>query len=205
MRKVPARGSLRFLLLLVESDRRRYSKWWRHRGFRACLSYRMGHAVATSGGLCRMVALTMLVPMKILGALWSQAEISSMFRCGPGLFLPHPQGVVIANGVRAGSGVSLFQQVTLGEWDRGVPRIASRVTVFAGAKVFGDLRVGRRSFIGANAVVVRNVPAWSTAIGVPAQSRPRCRGAMPKPETSMNTCPQKQLGAACGMDVSRIA
>ncbi|HIJ70842.1 MAG TPA: hypothetical protein HPP87_05695 [Planctomycetes bacterium] len=101
-------------------------------------------------------------------------------RIGPGLQLPHPNGVVIGAGVTIGEGVTIYQQVALG--GRGkvgfkadasdYPQIGSFVTIYAGAKIIGAIKIGPGSHIGANAVVLKDVPADSVAVGVPAKINP---------------------------------
>jgi len=79
-----------------------------------------------------------------------------------------------------GDDVHLYHQVTLGGTghDRGKrhPTIGDRVVIGAGAKVLGDIELGHDCAVGANAVVVRSAPPWSTLTGIPAEARQR-RGA----------------------------
>lgn len=104
-------------------------------------------------------------------------EISLAADIGPRIKLPHPNGVVIGQGVKIGNDTTIFQQVTLGarrlgdsESGRDVyPVVGSHVTIYAGAKLIGDLKLGDRSQIGCNAVVLKDVPAGSTAVGIPAK------------------------------------
>ena len=82
--------------------------------------------------------------------------------------MPHPYGIIIHSKSRIGSGVTVMQQVTIGGKDRGenfAPVIEDGVYVGAGAKVLGAIRVGRGAVIGANAVVTRDVPSYSTVVG----------------------------------------
>jgi serine O-acetyltransferase len=67
----------------------------------------------------------------------------------------------------------IFQQVTIGANESGVPTIGGQVDFGAGAKVIGPVKIGDHALIGANAVVVCDVPAWATAVGVPARVLPR--------------------------------
>lgn len=117
---------------------------------------------------------------------WARRQLSRDYGCflqvgaqiGPGLKLPHPQGIVIGAGTRVGRNCVLYQQVTLGGARRGdfaadrYPVIGDDVVVFAGAKLLGAVRVGNGACIGANAVVIRDVPAGRTAVGVPARLLP---------------------------------
>lgn len=86
-----------------------------------------------------------------------------------GLLLPHPNGVVIHPQAEIGPNCLLFQQVTLGTGPKpGTPRLGGHVDVGAGAKILGGVVVGDHAVIGANAVVVSDVPPWGVAVGVPA-------------------------------------
>lgn len=94
--------------------------------------------------------------------------------------LPHPNGVVIGCGVIIGNDVSIFQQVTLGAERLGsggrtgeYPCIGNNVQVYAGAKVIGAVKVGDFARIGANAVVLTDVPANAVAVGIPAKFKSR--------------------------------
>lgn len=96
------------------------------------------------------------------------ADIPINTRIGGGLLLPHPSGIVIHPQVEVGINCLIFQQVTLGIGNGGVPRIGGHVDIGAGAKILGGITIGDHARIGANAVVLRDVPAGKTAIGVPA-------------------------------------
>lgn len=87
---------------------------------------------------------------------------------GPGFVLIHSNGVVINTAVRGGCDVKIEHQVTIGA-ERGLsPVLGDDVFIGAGAKVLGAIRVGSRVRIGANAVVLKDVPDDITAVGVPA-------------------------------------
>jgi serine O-acetyltransferase len=97
------------------------------------------------------------------------ADIPVTCKIAGGLLLPHPNGVVIHPDAEIGPNCLLFQQVTIGEANFGVPILEGHVDVGAGAKVLGRITVGKDAKIGANAVVLRDVPAGATAVGVPAR------------------------------------
>jgi len=88
---------------------------------------------------------------------------------GPGLVLIHSSGVVINGGVRGGSNILLEHQVTLGAERRQCPTLGSGIFIGAGAKVIGGVAVGNGAKIGANAVVVEDVPPDVTVVGIPAR------------------------------------
>jgi len=97
------------------------------------------------------------------------AEISLGTRIGGGLLLPHPNGIVIHPDATIGPNCLIFQQVTLGGGDLAAPRIGGHVDIGAGAKILGPVSIGDHAKIGANAVVLKDVPAYATAVGVPAR------------------------------------
>ena len=92
---------------------------------------------------------------------------------GPGLFIDHATGVVIGETAEVGEDVTLYHGVTLGGSGRDTgkrhPTIGDRVIIGAGAKVLGAIKIGDDSRIGANAVVVKEVPSSSVVVGVPGQ------------------------------------
>lgn len=97
------------------------------------------------------------------------ADIPLGCTIGGGLLLPHPNGVVIHADVQIGPNCLIFQQVTIGALRAGgVPRLGGHVDVGAGAKILGAIRIGDDSLVGANAVVLIDVPAGGTAVGIPA-------------------------------------
>ncbi len=92
---------------------------------------------------------------------------------GAGLFIDHGMGVVIGETAIVGDEVLLFHGVTLGGVDarpgRRHPLVGSRVVVGAGAKVLGAITIGEGAKIGAQSVVLADVPAGATAVGIPAR------------------------------------
>jgi len=88
---------------------------------------------------------------------------------GPGFVLIHSTGVVINGQVRGGRNVFIEHQVTIGAERHQSPQIGNDVFIGAGAKIIGAVTVGDGARIGANAVVVDDVPAYATVVGVPAR------------------------------------
>ena len=86
-----------------------------------------------------------------------------------GLVLPHPNGVVLHPDARIGPNCILFQQVTIGTGPKpGLPELGGHVDVGPGAKILGGIRIGDHAVIGANAVVLNDVPDGCVAVGIPA-------------------------------------
>lgn len=120
----------------------------------------------------------MRLPARLLSQLARAAtgiEIHPGARLGHRLFIDHGMGVVIGETTVVGDDVMLYHGVTLGgrSLNRGKrhPTLGDRVTVGAGAKVLGPVWVGDDVQIGANAVVVKDVPAGAVAVGIPARIR----------------------------------
>jgi serine O-acetyltransferase len=88
---------------------------------------------------------------------------------GPGLVLIHSNGIVINGRVRGGSGVLIEHQVTIGAEGRQTPVLGDHVFLGAGAKILGPVTIGDFARIGANAVVLHDVPSHCTAVGIPAR------------------------------------
>jgi serine O-acetyltransferase len=102
---------------------------------------------------------------------------------GNGLFIDHATGVVIGETAEVGDDVTIFHGVTLGGTGRDTgkrhPTIGDRVIIGAGAKVLGPIKVGDDSRIGANSVVVKEVPSSSVVVGVPGQIISRAKPGSP--------------------------
>ncbi|WP_125774968.1 serine O-acetyltransferase EpsC [Antribacter gilvus] len=121
-------------------------------------------------------------PLRLLARLISQVsraatgiEIHPGARIGHRLFIDHGMGIVIGETAQVGDDVMLFHGVTLGgrSMRRGKrhPTLGDRVLVGAGAKILGPVWIGDDAQVGANAVVVKDVPNKAVAVGVPARIR----------------------------------
>src|ERR1700677_2920111 len=98
---------------------------------------------------------------------------------GTGLFIDHATGVVIGETAEVGDDVTIYHGVTLGgagrETGKRHPTVGDRVIIGAGAQVLGPIKIGDDSRIGANAVVVKEVPSSAVVVGVPGQVISRTR------------------------------
>ena len=146
-------------------------------GFHALLAYRVSHRLQAWG-----VPFIPRVLSQI--ARWlTGIEIHPSAKIGTGFFIDHGMGVVIGETAEIGDYVTLFQGVTLGgtgkEHGKRHPTLGNHVVVGAGAKILGGIKIGDNVKIGANSVVLKSVPANSTAIGVPARIIKTEGGRMP--------------------------
>ncbi len=105
-----------------------------------------------------------------LSVMWAQVCIGDRTHVEPGILLPHGQ-VVIDGLVHIGSGARIRPFVTIGLIDRQIkgPTIGANVKIGTGAKVLGPIVIGDGAQIGANAVVLSDVAAATTVVGVPAR------------------------------------
>ena len=117
-----------------------------------------------------------LVPLEVifnkLNAVLCNCIIGRGAEFGPGFVLIHSTGVVINGAVRGGSNIYIEHQVTIGADRRCSPVLGNDLFIGAGAKVIGGITIGNGARIGANAVVLRDVPAHHSAVGVPARAIP---------------------------------
>ena len=107
-----------------------------------------------------------------LSRFFTGIEIHPGAKIGKGLFIDHGMGVVIGETAEIGDDVLLYHGVTLGGTgkDKGKrhPTLGNNVIVGAGAKVLGPINIGDNAKIGANSVVLKDVPNGATAVGIPA-------------------------------------
>jgi serine O-acetyltransferase len=134
-------------------------------GVQALLLHRVSHALH-SAGVPLLPRLLAYVTTAVTGV-----EIHPAARIGRGLFIDHGAGVVIGETAEVGDDVTIYQGVTLGGtgFARGKrhPTVGDEVMIGAGAKLLGPIEVGGRSKIGANSVVIHDVPPNSTVVGNP--------------------------------------
>jgi serine O-acetyltransferase len=148
-----------------------------HKGFHALQAYRIAHRLWCDDRR----------PL----ARYLQSRISEVFavdihpaaQLGAGLFIDHATGVVIGETTVVGDDVSILQNVTLGGTGKDLgdrhPKIESDVLLCAGAKVLGNIRIGRGAKVGAGSVVLKDVPEHTTVVGVPARVVGRTRTVSP--------------------------
>lgn len=102
--------------------------------------------------------------------LMTASEINPRARIDQSVIFPHPIGIVIHGAAIIEADCIIMQQVTVGQTNTpGAPHIEHGVFIGAGAKILGPIRIGTGAAIGANAVVLKDVPPGATAVGVPAR------------------------------------
>ena len=108
-----------------------------------------------------------------IGQFLTTVDIHPAATIGHRLFIDHAVGVVIGETTIIGDDVVIYQQVTLGgvstSHGKRHPTLGDYVIIGAGAKVLGNITIGDSAKIGANSVVVKNVPSFATAVGIPAR------------------------------------
>jgi serine O-acetyltransferase len=134
-------------------------------GVHALLSHRVAHALHESG--VPMVPRTLALATRALTGI----EIHPAAEVGEGLFIDHGVGVVIGETAEIGENVTLYQGVTLGGTGFAAgkrhPTVQDNVTIGSGAKLLGPITIGHGAKIGANSVVIHDVPPNSTVVGNP--------------------------------------
>ncbi len=162
-------------------------------GFHAIILHRVAHKLW--GKNFRLLARA----ISHLNRAISGIEIHPGAKIGRRFFVDHGMGVVIGETADIGDDVTIYHQVTLGgtstRKSKRHPSVGDHVTIGAGAKILGPVNVGHHSKIGSGSVVVRDVPPYSTVVGVPGRIVSRdpneCRepfdlehGRLPDPECS---------------------
>ena len=154
-RKDPAAGSSLSILLT-------------YNGMHAVWVYRVAHV---------LWKMKLKIVAKILSStarVFTGVEIHPAAQIGKNFFIDHGVGVVIGETSRIGDNVLMYHQVTLGGTgnEKGKirhPSVCDNAMIAAGAKILGNIHIGTNAKVGANAVVLQDVPDNATAVGVPAR------------------------------------
>ncbi len=136
-------------------------------GVHAILVHRLSHRLWRRGFLFAARLLS------FLSRLWSNIDIHPGATIGRRFFIDHGAGVVIGETAVIGDDVTLYHGVTLGgtSWSKGRrhPTLGNGVLVGAGAKILGPITLGDNVRVGANSVVVKDVPSNRTVVGIPGK------------------------------------
>ncbi len=150
-------------------------------GMIASLILRAQQIAVRKGKLRRAFAL------RTLGMVLVSADFVPGMDVGPGLLMPHPNGVVIGNGLKVGANVTFGGGVTAGVKQPdvkggGFPEVCDGAIVLANAVLVGPVRVGKHAQIGANSVLLADAPDYAVMFGMPARKiAERARASSPAP------------------------
>jgi len=147
--------------------RSKFEIWLTYSGVKALSWHRWAHFLYK-------IKLKLLARMTSQFAKWlTGIEIHPAAKIAGGVFIDHGTGVVIGETAEIETGVVIYQGVTLGgtgkEKGKRHPTIKTGAIISAGAKVLGGFTVGEYAKIGAGAVVLKEVPAYATVVGIPAK------------------------------------
>lgn len=175
---------------IIERDPAAYSGWQvalLYPGLHALWLHRMAH---------RLWRANLKFPAHILSRLsrWlTGIEIHPGAKVGARLFIDHGMGVVIGETAEIGADVTLYHGVTLGgvslNQGKRHPTLEDGVVVGAGAKILGAITIGQNTRIGANAVVVKDIPANSVVVGIPGKPVERKEGSFTRPDFQHDVLP----------------
>ncbi len=137
--------------------------------FKVVLSYRLRHRLVEKG---RPRSERVV---RALTGFYTDVDLDARADIGPGLKIVHASDIVIGGGARAGRDLTLLNGTTLGQKDRGEPFdgtwpvLGDEVTLGAGAKILGPVKIGDKARVGANSVVLKDAPAGAVVVGVPGR------------------------------------
>jgi serine O-acetyltransferase len=148
--------------------RSKFELFFNYPGIWAIIHYRVAHALYRRGFhfLSRiLMGITQII---------TNIDIHPRCKIGRRVFIDHGVGVVVGETAEIGNDVLIYQGVTLGgvSLDKDVkrhPTVKSGAVISAGAKVLGNITIGKNAKVGANSVVIKDVPDDSTAVGIPAR------------------------------------
>lgn len=155
-------------LMQGRSNVRKVLRALRSPGVQALVVFRFGQWLDSAAWPVRMVLEPLHTVLHLyIGICWG-IDIERKASIGPGLYIGHYGGINISGAATLGKNCHISQMVTIGVAgrgaDRGAPNIGDRVYIAPGAKLFGAIRIGDDSKIGANAVVHRSIPDGTTVV-----------------------------------------
>jgi serine O-acetyltransferase len=157
----------------VREDWRTYERDWTRQGLWVMVVYRFGNwRYGIRNRVLRIPFSMAYKLMKVLSEILTGIELPCEAKLGRRFRIDHFGGIVISGDAVFGDDCVIRNGVTVGlriTGQRGAPVIGNRVDIGAGAKVLGSIQIGDDVAIGANAVVITDVPANSIAVGVPAK------------------------------------
>jgi serine O-acetyltransferase len=172
----------------LREDWRTYDGQWTRQGLWVMAVYRFGNwRCQIRNRAVRMPFSLAYKLLKVLAEILTGIDLPCETKLGRRCRIDHFGGIIISGDAVFGDDCILRNGVTVGlrrTGRRGAPVIGNRVDIGAGAKILGNIQIGDDVAIGANAVVISDVPCNSIAVGVPATIRPR---RPPQPDPSETT------------------
>ncbi len=161
----------------IREDWRTHDRRLARHGFWVLVVYRFGRwRYGIRSKALRMPFSVLYKGLKFFSEMLLGTELPCEAVIGRRLVIEHIGGIVVSGDAVLGDDCVLRHGVTIGLKNKGVrgsPHLGNRVDIGAGAKLLGPIHIGDDSAIGANAVVLCDVPPNSIAVGIPAQIRPR--------------------------------
>jgi serine O-acetyltransferase len=162
---------------LIREDFEVYGRRISRQGLWVMVVYRFGRWVySIQPALLRMILATFYSCLKLLSQVLTGIDLPCEATVGRRFKIENFGGIVICPAAVFGDDAIVRQGVTVDlrrTGERGAPIIGNRVDIGAGAKILGPIVIGDDVMIGANAVVIRDIPSNSIAVGIPARTRPR--------------------------------
>jgi serine O-acetyltransferase len=164
--------------------RSRVELFFNYPGVWAVVNYRIAHALHVKG-FCRISRVIMGISQMLTGV-----DLHPGATVGRRVFFDHAVGIVVGETAQIGNDVLIYQGVTLGgvSLEKGVkrhPTIGDGAVIGSGAKVLGNISIGKNCRIGSNSVVVKDVPDESTAVGIPARVIDKGRDKNPRAQNKI--------------------
>jgi serine O-acetyltransferase len=167
----------------LREDWQTYEGDWKRQGLWVLAVYRFGRwRYTVRPAVLRKPLSALYRALKLLMEIVTGIDLPCETQVGRRLRIDHFGGIVISGDAVLGDDVLVRNGVTIGlrrTHEPGAPHLGNRVDIGAGAKLLGRIRIGDDVIIGANAVVLTDVPPRSLAVGVPARVRPRRQGRPP--------------------------
>lgn len=157
---------------LVREDWRTHERDIWRQGFWTLLIYRFGRWRYRLPGLVRKPFSLVYKLLKFTGQVMTGIDLPCETMVGRRLRIEHFGGIIVSGDTVIGDDVVIRNGVTLGlrrTGERGAPILGNRVDIGAGAKLLGKIHIGDGAVIGANAVVLQDIPAGALAVGIPAR------------------------------------
>jgi len=157
---------------LIREDWRTHERDIWRQGFWTMMIYRFGRWRYRLPGLVRKPFSLLYKLLKFSGQVMTGIDLPCETTVGRRLRIEHFGGIIVSGDSVIGNDVVIRNGVTIGlrrTGERGAPVLGNRVDIGAGAKILGNIRIGDDAVIGANAVVLTDVPPGALAVGVPAR------------------------------------